>query len=411
MDVKAGYKQTEVGEIPEDWDVVTLEQLGIWKGGGTPSMQNPAFWTDEGIPWISSGEVKSTSISDASSHITEEAIRNSSTTVLPTGSIVVVVRSGILRKYLPVSLNTNPVAINQDIKGLVPSPDAVPLYLLYLLSWSGPRILATSLKSGTTVESVEFQWLKAFTAPLPSTTLEQTAIAEALGDADAYIESLEQLIAKKRLIKQGAMQELLTGKRRLPGFSGEWETKSISEVANPTSEKNTAVKELPVLTCSKHHGFVDSLTYFKNQVFSNDTSGYKLISRGQIGYPANHIEEGSIGLQDLYDLALVSPIYVVFSVNEGVSSFFLHRLLKLDEYRQKFKTATTSSVDRRGSLRWPAFSEISVTIPHHSEQTAIGDVLRDMEKEASVLERKLTKARQLKQGMMQELLTGRIRLI
>jgi type I restriction enzyme S subunit len=147
-----------------------------------------------------------------------------------------------------------------------------------------------------------------------------------------------------------------------------WRQRKLERSHHHIPKKNSAADALPVLTCSKHLGFVDSLGFFKNQVFSKDTSTYKIIKRGQIGYPANHVEEGSIGLQNLYDVALVSPIYVVFSVNEGVDSFFLHRVLKLDSYRQKFKMATTSSVDRRGSLRWPAFSKITVSIPPLPEQ-------------------------------------------
>ena len=172
-----------------------------------------------------------------------------------------------------------------------------------------------------------------------------------------------------------------------------------------------SAEPLTVLTCSKHLGFVDSLSYFKNQVFSRDTSGYKVIRRGQLGYPSNHVEEGAIGLQNLYDAALVSPIYVVFTPNEGIDSYFLHRLLKLDSYRQKFETATSSSVDRRGSLRWPAFSEICVCLPETEEQTAIAAVLSEMDAEISAVETELAKAQQIKQGMMQELLTGRIRLV
>lgn len=245
----------------------------------------------------------------------------------------------------------------------------------------------------------------------PPTLAEQEAIAEALSDADALIESLEQLIAKKRQIKHGTMQELLTGKRRLPGFSGEWETKRIADIANPSSEKNSANENLPVLTCSKHLGFVNSLGYFKNQVFSRNTCGYKIIRRYEIGYPANHIEEGSIGLQDLYEKALVSPIYVVFGVADQISSYFLYRLLKMDSYRQKFQRVTNASVDRRGSLRWPEFSQIEVNLPLFAEQTAIAQILSDMDTEIDSLEEKLAKARQVKQGMMQELLTGRVRLL
>ncbi len=232
-----------------------------------------------------------------------------------------------------------------------------------------------------------------------------------MSDADALVESPEQLIAKKRHLKQGAILELLTRRKRLPGFSDEWASVQIAEIASPTSEKNIAAEKLPVLTCSKHLGFVDSLGYFKSQVFSNNTSTYKIIRRGQIGYPANHVEEGSIGLQNLYDVALVSPIYVVFSVRDGINSEFLHKVLKQDSYRQRFKTATTSSVDRRGSLRWPAFSAITVNLPTAEEQTAIAAILSDMDAEIAALEAMLAKYRQIKQGMMHNLLTGRIRLL
>ena len=252
--------------------------------------------------------------------------------------------------------------------------------------------------------------LKRVLVPIPPKQ-EQHAIAEALSDADGFIQALDELIVKKRAIRRGAMQRLLTGETRLPGFSGIWKEKKIGEIATVCSEKNSFAHELPVLTCSKHVGFIDSLDYFKSQVFSKNLSGYKIIKRGQIGYPANHIEEGSIGLQDLYDVALVSPIYVVFAPNQGVSSYFLHRLLKLDSYRQEFATATTSSIDRRGSLRWPAFSEIVVRLPPIKEQRAIVGVLSDMDAEIVALERRLHKTNDIKQGMLQQLLTGRTRLV
>ena len=205
---------------------------------------------------------------------------------------------------------------------------------------------------------------------------------------DSLLAVQDELIVKKGDIKLAAMQQLLTGKTRLKGFDEEWKVKRIEEIASPSSDKNGAGENLPVLTCSKHIGFVDSLSFFKNQVFSKDLSTYKIIRKGQIGYPANHVEEGSIGLQNLYDVALVSPIYVVFSVNEDVNSFFLHRVLKLDSYRQKFRTATTSSVDRRGSLRWPAFSKITVMLPPLQEQSAIAEVLSEMEAELAALEQR-----------------------
>ena len=271
-----------------------------------------------------------------------------------------------------------------------------------VINWASPE--------GSTISRLYNGIIQATTVNLPPLS-EQSAIATSLSDADSLIASLQKLIAKKKAIKQGAMQELLTGKRRLPGFSGEWKTKKIKEIAHVCSEKNAAHEKLNVLTCSKHFGFVDSLSYFKNQVFSKDTSGYKVIYKNQIGYPANHIEEGAIGLQNLYEKALVSPIYIVFSVTDSVDSFFLHRLLKLDSYKNIFATETCSSVDRRGSLRWPAFSEVEVSLPDIVEQREVAKVLSDMDTEIEKLEKKLSEYQKIKQGMMQELLTGRIRLI
>ena len=282
-----------------------------------------------------------------------------------------------------------------------------PLFVSYLL-----RTIDFKTHSGKSgVPGVNRNDLHEIVVTLPFTLAEQETIAGALSDVDALIETLEQLLTKKRQIRKGVMQELLTGRKRLPGFSREWKTKKIAEVATACTERNSMAEDLPVLTCSKHLGFVDSLSYFKNQVFSKDLRGYKIIRRGQIGYPANHIEEGSIGLQDRYDVALVSPIYVVCCPKEDTNSYFLHRLLKLDSYRQEFAIATTSSVDRRGSLRWPAFSEIVVNLPHIEEQRTIAGVLSDMDAEIAALEARLSKARQIKQGMMQELLTGKTRLV
>ena len=280
---------------------------------------------------------------------------------------------------------------------------------LHAIVQSDQFFAMANISYGTHMPRTDWGVMRNFPVMLP-TLSEQRAIAEALSDVDGLLNALDALIAKKRAIKQATMQQLLTGKTRLPGFSKAWETKQIADVVSLCSEKNNLGADIPVLTCSKHLGFVDSLSYFKNQVFSKDLSGYKIIRRGQIGYPINHVEEGSIGLQDLYDVALVSPIYVVCSPKKDINSFFLHRLLKLESYRQEFANATTSSINRRGSLRWPAFSIIHVTLPPIDEQVAIAAVLNDVETEIAALEKRRDKTRAIKQGMMQQLLTGRVRL-
>jgi type I restriction enzyme S subunit len=196
------------------WEVKELGELGTWKGGMTPSMRDPNFWDGGVVPWISSSDVKSGVLTETASFITTAAVKQGKTTLLPRRCIVVVTRSGILRRYLPIAMNIPAMAINQDIKALIPSGEYDPLYLLQVLIGYSDRILATCLKSGTTVESIEFSWLKRFTIRMPERA-EQTAIAAILSDMDAEIAALEAKLVKARQINQGMMHNLLTGKIRL----------------------------------------------------------------------------------------------------------------------------------------------------------------------------------------------------
>ena len=196
------------------WTVTALRNLGAWKGGATPSMANPDFWVNGDVPWASSGDIKSTTIDATAKNITELAVESSSTTVVPAGSVVMVTRSGILRRYFPVAKTSKPIAINQDIKALIPASGVDTEFVLQSLLLHGPDILSSCMKAGTTVESVELSWLKAYEIDLPNLD-EQQAIATLLRDMAAEITALEARREKTRLIKQGMMQELLSGRVRL----------------------------------------------------------------------------------------------------------------------------------------------------------------------------------------------------
>ena len=402
--VPLGYKGTKVGTIPSDWNTQTLGEIGQCLIGLTydPSNVHP-----DGLLVLRSSNIGDDDLQFDDNVYVDVAVPER--IIVRDGDLLICVRNGSQRLIGKCAL------INSRAKGMTFGAFMAVFrspYNSFVSYCFQSNLVKRQIHEhlGATINQITNKSLKSFRIPFPPPA-EQRAISEALSNVDGLLRALEALIAKKRAIKQAAMQQLLTGKTRLPGFSGKWVTKKIAEVTNPCSEKNSLATNLPVLTCSKHLGFVDSLGYFKNQVFSNDLSIYKLIKRGEIGYPANHIEEGSIGLQDLYEVALVSPIYVVCSPKEGVNSYFLHRLLKLDAYRQAFATATTPSIDRRGSLRWPAFSDIAVTLPGFEEQIAIATVLSDMDAEIAGLARGRDKTRAIKQCMMQQLLTGRVRLV
>jgi type I restriction enzyme, S subunit len=411
MEVKPGYKQTEVGVIPDEWESCAVRQKGEIVTGKAlavngPGKQRPYLRTKNVFDGrIDIDDVLTMPMTDED--FAHFRIRQGDVLLNEGQSLELVGRCAMYQEEYP-----EPCAIQNQLIRFRPRLGVSGVFASYLFrhcQQSG--VFARIALQTTSIAHLGGSRFGRLLLAWPKIETEQRAIGTALSDVDALIASLDQLIAKKHDLKQAAMQQLLTGKTRLPGLHGEWRMKRIADIASPKSEKNTAGEKLPVLTCSKHLGFMDSLGFFKNQVFSKDLSTYKVIRRGAIGYPANHVEEGSVGLQNLYDVALVSPIYVVFAVEENINSFFLHRLLKLDSYRQRFKAATTSSIDRRGSLRWRTFSEITVRVPSLPEQIAIAEVLSDMDAEIEALERRREKTRALKQGMMQELLTGRTRLL
>ena len=254
---------------------------------------------------------------------------------------------------------------------------------------------------------------------------EQQKIAQILSTWDKAITTTEQLLANSQQQKKALMQQLLTGKKRF-GFEdssfkfkevrygkipSDWGFPAIKEICEQVSGKNADQSNYPVLSCSKHEGFVDSLKYFKKKVYSDDTSGYRIIPRGCFGFPSNHIEEGSIGLQNLYEVGIVSPIYIIFKANQlKINNKYLFAILKTDHYRQIFSASTNASVDRRGSLRWDDFSSIHVPLPSLEEQNKIVSVLSAADREIEVLQQKLEGLKQEKKALMQQLLTGKRRV-
>ncbi len=196
------------------WTKAALGGLGQWNGGATPSMSRADFWNDGTFPWVSSSDVRVGVITPAHL-ITNKAVKESSTTLVGRGAILFVTRSGILRRFLPVALAQMPIAINQDIKALTLRPGLLESFIFHALVSASEEILASCMKSGTTVESIELVWLKRFEIAIPPSLDEQNAIAAVLSDMDEEIAALENKLTKARAVKQGMTQVLLTGEIRL----------------------------------------------------------------------------------------------------------------------------------------------------------------------------------------------------
>ncbi|MEO1952491.1 restriction endonuclease subunit S [Thioclava sp.] len=199
-----------------EWVDTPLGEIGPFVGGGTPSMARADFWKDGTIPWVSSSDIRIGELHSADRMITVDAVKGSSTRVVGPGSILFVTRSGILRRFQPVMINTVPVAINQDIKALLPrSSEYSAVYVFHAAVGAGDQILRDCMKTGTTVESIDLTALRRFCVSCPKERDEQDAIATVLTDIDAEIQALNTRLEKARQVKEGMMQNLLTGRIRL----------------------------------------------------------------------------------------------------------------------------------------------------------------------------------------------------
>lgn len=265
--------------------------------------------------------------------------------------------------------------------------------------------------------------LRKYHFPLPPLQ-EQNYIAELLSTWDLAIEKTERQIEAKEKVEKSLILKLLFGKVRVGGrrttgvkekrwlsVPSDWKIVKIGSVSKEVSARNQNGDDVPVLSCTKYDGLVDSLKYFDKQIFSKDTSTYKVVAHGQFAYATNHIEEGSIGYQTLYPQGLVSPMYTVFETDkQKVNDGYLYKLLKTETYRRIFEINTNASVDRRGSLRWNEFSKLHIPFPPIDEQKEINEVLDTAQKEVDLLEGHLDLLKKQKRGLMQKLLTGQWRI-
>jgi type I restriction enzyme S subunit len=278
----------------------------------------------------------------------------------------------------------------------------------YLISDYGKKLTYKNIKGGAQpgLNCGDIEKYEILLPPLP----EQRAIANILSTWDTAIQTTQALISQKEAEKKWFMQNLLTGKKRLKGFSGEWITLHIRDFAKEVSLRNKLNLDLTVLSCTKYDGLVPSLEYFGRKIYSDDISSYKIVPEGHFAYATNHIEEGSIGYQNLLPEALISPMYTVFKTDSGINDHFLFRLLKSHNMVSKYQARMEGSIDRRGGLRWEAFSIIKVNIPPFEEQSAIAEVLQTADKEIELLKTKLEQQNLQKKGLMQVLLTGKVRV-
>jgi len=435
MGVRPGFKLTEVGVIPEDWRIQTLGELKVLMTNGFvgPVKQHYAE-NEDGVLYIQGYNVQENAFNfHGIKFVTEAFHRAHLKSCLQAGDLLTVQTGDvglttIVPEYLAGS-NCHALIITRfDLRRACPS------FISFYLNSDPGRSRLRLIETGTTMKHLNVGDMLQFWVPLPPTKAEQEAIAEALSDADALVESLEQLLAKKRHLKHGAMQELLTGKVRLRAFQraersfretpfgqvpADWIPTLLESISDSITKGSTPTtygfdwQSDGILflrsECVSQRGLELSQSMFISEeahrsIHRSKVSGGDLLMTitgnvGRVVWLRNDFGEANIN-QHIARIRIVSG---------QVAAAFIFHFLSQPLVRRYYNLITTGQAYPQISLR--QVRETEIPLPSLDEQTAIAAVLTDMDAEIAALETKLAKARQLKQGMMQELLTGRIRLV
>ena len=420
-DVPEGYKMSDVGVIPEDWDVKTFgEVMTGFSSGATPYRGRPEYYKGN-IKWITSGELNYNVITDTIEKITDHAVRNTNLKIHPKGTFLMAI-TGLEAEGTRGSCGIvgAEATTNQSCMALFPTKELLTEYLFHYYVNYG-NSLALEYCQGTKQQSYTAKIVKILPIIVPPTIEEQQAIASALSDVDALITALEQLITKKRNIKQGAMQQLLTGEKRLPGFCGEWsevklgnECELITKGTTPTSLgrefKNNGINFIKIESLEENGKII------KEKIAFIDEETHRLLNRSQLKENDTLISiAGALGR-----IAIVKTDILPANTNQALALVrlkqqtnlnvkFLFYFLNSTQIKNHINNINVQAAQANLSLE--NINDFKIICPTFHEQTAIALILSDIDTEIEALEQKQAKYKVIKQGMMQELLTGKTRLV
>jgi type I restriction enzyme S subunit len=395
--MKPGYKQTEVGVIPEDWEVKPFEELAhIERGKFTARPRNDPRYYGGNIPFIQTGDVTNSNgkINTFSQTLNKEGLRVSK--LFPRGTLFFTIAANIG----DVGFASFDTACPDSLVAISPLKETDVIWLSHELSKR--KASFESIATHNAQLNINLEKLRPYPLPVPPLP-EQRAIAGALSDVDALLGAQEALLAKKRDLKAAAMQQLLTGQKRLPGFTGEWEVKTLKDtticldelrIPMNESERSTRRGDYPYCGANGVLDYVDSYVIDDDIILMAEDGGY-----------FDEYEYRPIAYR-ISGKCWVNNHAHILKAKEGFNQGYLFYSLVHKNILPFLASGTRAKLNK--SEMWKIEVFVPTSLP---EQTAIAAVLSDMDAEIAALEAQRDKTRTLKQGMMQELLTGRIRLV
>lgn len=417
-----GYKLTEVGVIPMNWKQINLGENTNKIGSGKTPTGGEKVYKQNGRPFVRSQNVgwgklilDDLAFIDDQTHTTFPSTEIKDEDILLNITGASIGRCAMADKRV-VGGNVNQhVCIIRTIK-----ENLIPGFLeMFLLSKKGQSQI-DSFQAGGNRQGLNFEQISSFIIPIPKDTKEQSAISVAISDIESLIDKTDKLIDKKKAIKQGAMQQLLSGKKRLPGFSGEWKEKKLGDISKIESGINKSLNFIgkggtKYITVMELYEGSKILTEKAGRIeVTNDEIRKYSLKSGDIVFGKSSVKREGIGYPNIFIEDKEPAVFSGFTFRSRVfrelaDPFFIIHILRANSIRDWL--INNSQASALTNINQTIANNIPIFIPSDiKEQTAIATILSYMDKEIESLEQKRDKHITIKQGMMQQLLTGKIRI-
>ncbi|MCB9049700.1 MAG: restriction endonuclease subunit S [Lewinellaceae bacterium] len=407
-ETRPGYKPTKLGWLPVEWEVKRLDKLahiqkGIAKGrkiSGESAVLPYMRVANVQDGYLDLSTVKKIKV--PKEEISKYLLKYGDVLLTEGGDFDKLGRGTVWKNEVENCVHQNHIfAVRTNPEKLLPK------FLSELSSsFYGRKYFMLSSKQSTNLASINSTQLKAFPVPLPPLP-EQQQIAAILSAWDKAIERTQALIAAKEERRKGVMRRLLRGKVRVKGFGGAWREVHLRDIFE--ERKETGFNELPLLAITADRGVIYRDELDKKDTSNDDKSKYKRICPGDIGYNTMRMWQGRSAVSNLE--GIVSPAYTIVTPNEGIDVDFMGNLFQLPETIHLFWRFSQGLVSDTLNCKFPSFAQIKVMIPPtYEEQAAISKILELAGEEIRLLTKRLEALRAQKKGLMQRLLTGKVRV-
>ena len=402
MELRSGYKQTEVGIVPEEWNVVRLGELSEFITSGSRGWAQ--FYSESGPLFIRSQNVRDGRLSfEDVQYVSPPAGAEGNRTKVKLNDLLITITGNSVGNVALVEKTFDEAYISQHVGMVRLKEPIIGAYICLYLSPNSPgNPQIAGSQSGQSKPGLNLQNLRDFQIAVPPSQKELHAIATALRDADVLLDGLDRLIAKKRDLKQASMQQLLTRETRLPSFAGEWDVKRLGDVAEIVMGQSPS--------SSNYNSRGDGLPLIQGNADIENRKTIKRIFTTQI---TKRGREGDILMSVRAPVGEISRATFNVCLGRGVcalrfpNEFLYHYLIFLEPTWVKHSKGSTFD-----SVNSTDVKTVEIEMPSDpDEQAAIATVLSDMDAEIAALEQRRDKTKDLKQAMMQELLTGKTRLV